>query len=103
VEGLLAERGVEVDPRDHLPVGPALHAAAGRGRTAVPTTRERPLVDRETYVKVGGQWRYVHRAIDQHGQIIDVYVTAKPDRAAARKLLPPGADHRGSDAAATTT
>ena len=26
----------------------------------------------ETYVKVAGRWRYVHRAIDQSGQIVDV-------------------------------
>jgi transposase-like protein len=51
----------------------------------------RPVGDRwwidETYVKVGGRWRYVHRAIDQHGQIIDVYVAAKRDRAAARAFF----------------
>ena len=29
----------------------------------------------ETYVKVGGRWRYVYRAVDQYGQIIDVYDT----------------------------
>jgi transposase, IS6 family len=29
----------------------------------------------ETYVKVGGRWRYVDRAIDQSGQVIDVYVS----------------------------
>jgi DDE domain len=26
----------------------------------------------ETYVKVSGRWRYVYRAIDQFGQVIDV-------------------------------
>jgi transposase, IS6 family len=39
----------------------------------------------ETYVKVAGKWRYVYRAVDQHGQIIDVYVSPKRDiRAAGR-------------------
>jgi len=38
----------------------------------------------ETSVKVGGAWRYVYRAVDQYGQIIDVYVSAKRDSAAAR-------------------
>ena len=28
----------------------------------------------ETYVKVAGRWRYVCRAIDQAGQVIDVFV-----------------------------
>jgi hypothetical protein len=32
---------------------------------------DRWLVD-ETYVKVGRRWRYLYRAIDQHGQVIDV-------------------------------
>ena len=26
----------------------------------------------ETYVKVAGRWRYVYRAVDEHGQVIDV-------------------------------
>jgi transposase-like protein len=29
----------------------------------------------ENYVKVAGQWRYVFRAIDQFGQVIDVFVS----------------------------
>ena len=32
----------------------------------------RSFVD-ETYVKVAGVWRYVYRAVDQHGQVIDVF------------------------------
>jgi transposase-like protein len=31
----------------------------------------------ETYVKVAGRWRYVCRAIDQFGQVIDVFVSAR--------------------------
>ena len=38
----------------------------------------------ETYVKVAGQWRYVYRAIDQFGQVIDVYVASRRDTKAAR-------------------
>jgi IS6 family transposase len=26
-------------------------------------------------VKVAGRWRYVYRAVDQYGQVIDVYVS----------------------------
>ena len=33
----------------------------------------------ETYVKVNGVWRYVYRAVDQHGQVIDVLVSAGRD------------------------
>jgi len=31
----------------------------------------------ETYVRVAGRWRYVYRAIDQFGQVIDVFVSAR--------------------------
>jgi len=33
----------------------------------------------ETYVKVSGSWRYVYRAVDQYGQVIDVFVSKKRD------------------------
>jgi IS6 family transposase len=46
----------------------------------------RSFVD-ETYVKVAGRWRYVYRAIDPHGQIIDVYVSPRRDLRAARQCF----------------
>jgi IS6 family transposase len=41
----------------------------------------------ETYVKVAGLWRYVYRAVDQYGHIIDVYVSARCDTRAARRFF----------------
>jgi IS6 family transposase len=41
----------------------------------------------ETYVKVAGQWRYVYRAIDQAGQVIDVFVAPRRDAKAARRFF----------------
>ena len=41
----------------------------------------------ETYVKVAGRWRYVYRAIDQFGQVIDVFVSPRRDVKAARRFL----------------
>jgi transposase-like protein len=41
----------------------------------------------ETYVKVGGQWRYVYRAVDQYGQVIDVLVSTRRDADAARRFF----------------
>ncbi len=41
----------------------------------------------ETYVKVAGVWRYVYRAVDEHGQVIDLYVSARRDIAAARRFF----------------
>jgi DDE domain len=38
-------------------------------------------------VKVAGQWRYVYRAIDQFGQVIDVFVSPQRDASAARRFF----------------
>jgi transposase, IS6 family len=87
IEELLAERGVEVD---HVSVyrwvqrfTPLLAEAARPCRHAV---GDRWFVD-ETYVKVAGQRRYVYRAIDQFGQVIDVFVSPRRDVRAARRLF----------------
>jgi transposase-like protein len=87
VEELLAERGVEVD---HVTVyrwvvrfTPLLAEAARPCRHAV---GDRWQVD-ETYTKVAGQWRYVYRAVDQFGQVIDVFVSQRRDATAARRFF----------------
>jgi transposase-like protein len=36
---------------------------------------------------VAGQWRSVYRAIDQFGQVIDVFVSARRDATAARRFF----------------
>ena len=41
----------------------------------------------ETYVKVGGWWRYVYRAVDEYGQVIDVYLSPRRDSGAARRFF----------------
>jgi transposase, IS6 family len=41
----------------------------------------------ETYVRVGGKWCYLWRAVDQRGQLIDFRLTAKRDAKAARAFL----------------
>jgi transposase, IS6 family len=38
-------------------------------------------------MKVAGQWRYVYRGIDQFGQVIDVFVSARRDAKAARRFF----------------
>jgi IS6 family transposase len=47
---------------------------------------DRWFVD-ETYVKVAGTWRYVYRAVDQHGQVIEVLVSKRRDVAAATRFF----------------
>jgi transposase-like protein len=87
VEELRVERGIEVD---HVTVyrwvqrfTPLLAETA---RFARRSPGDRWFVD-ETYVKVTGVWRYVYRAIDQDGQVIDVLVSARRDAATARRFF----------------
>jgi transposase-like protein len=87
IEELLAERGIDVD---HVTVyrwvqrfTPLLAEAARPCRHAV---GDRWQVD-ETYVKVAGRWHYVYRAIDQFGQVIDVFVSTRRNAAAARRFF----------------
>jgi transposase, IS6 family len=41
----------------------------------------------ETYVKVAGRWRYIYRAIDQFGEVIDVFVSVRRDTTAAYQFF----------------
>ncbi len=94
VEELLAERGVDVD---HVTIYRWVQrftpefVEAARPRRHIPG--DRWFVD-ETYVTVNGRWTYLYRAVDQYGQVIDVWLSARRDLTAAG-VLPPGAGHRG--------
>jgi transposase, IS6 family len=87
VEELLAERGIEVDHvtvyRWVQRVTPLFADAARPLRHA---TGDRWFVD-QTYVKVAGRWRYLYRAVDQYGQVIDVLLSEQRDTAAARRFF----------------
>jgi transposase-like protein len=65
---------------------PAPHLLAHAARFARHSPGSRWHVD-ETYVKVNGVWRYVYRAVDQYGQVIDVLVSARRDADAARRFF----------------
>ena len=41
----------------------------------------------ETYIRVGCKWRYLWRAVDANGQMIDFRLTAKRDAKAAKAFL----------------
>jgi hypothetical protein len=41
----------------------------------------------ETYIKVSGRWMYLYRAVDQHGQVIDVRLSKRRDLPAARAFF----------------
>jgi IS6 family transposase len=87
VAELLAERGIEVD---HVTIyrwvqrfTPLVIDAARPCRHSV---GDRWFVD-ETYVRVAGVWRYVYRAVDQHGQVIDVLVSKRRNVEAATRFF----------------
>jgi transposase-like protein len=87
VEELLTERGIKVD---HVSIYRWVQRFTPLLADAAPPCRHvvgaRWWVD-ETYVKVAGQWRYVYRAIDQFGQVVDVFVSRRRDTTAACRFF----------------
>ena len=49
----------------------------------------------ETYIQVGGQWKYLYRAVDSEGQTIDFLMSARRDAAAARQFLEQAMERHG--------
>ena len=87
VEELMQEGSVSVNHatinRGVLKYSPQLEQAFHR--------RKRPVrmswrMD-ETCIKVKGQWRYLYRAVDKHGQTIDFLLTEQRDEQAATRFL----------------
>ena len=52
-------------------------------RTARRSYRGQAGMSDETYIKVDGQWRYLYRAIDSSGALVDVLFSERRDMAAA--------------------
>jgi transposase, IS6 family len=83
----LAERGITVDPSTVYDwvraFTPRFIAAARAVRSQV---GRRWRVD-ETYIKIARRWHYLYRAIDEHGQIVDVYLSNRRNAAAAQAFF----------------
>ena len=58
----------------------------GAARPCRHSVGDRWFVD-ETYVRVAGVWRYVYRAVDQNGQVIDVNVSKRRNVDAATRFF----------------
>ena len=109
IEGLLLERGLVVN---HSTLNRWVLAYAPLIKSRLRPFRK-PLcgsvrVDK-TYVRIRGEWRYLYRAMDKHGEAVDFLLTAKRDPDAARrffrKMLKDGPllspDRIGTDGAGT--
>ena len=87
VEDLLAERGLEVSyetvRRWVLKFGPAIARRLRQGR-ARPTGHWH--LD-EMAVRIAGEQMYLWRAVDSEGEVLDVLVQRRRDKAAALKLM----------------
>ena len=87
VEELLAQRGLDVSyetvRRWVLKFGPAF---ARRLRRQRPRPSSRWHLD-EMVVRIGGKRLYLWRAVDDEGEVLDVLVQRRRNKAAARKLM----------------
>ena len=87
IEEMMAERGVFVDHatvhRWAIKILPILAAVFRRRKRAVGSSWRMD----ETYIKVGGGWRYLYRAVDREGGTIDFLLRAHRDFASARLFL----------------
>src|SRR5919112_3671195 len=87
LEAMLADRGVVVDHvtlfRRVQRFAPELEKRTRRH----PRPCRGPWHVDETYVRVGGEWRYLYRAVDGTGQTIDFRLSAKRDKQAARRFF----------------
>jgi transposase-like protein len=87
IEELFLERGLEVD-----------HSTLNRWvLTYAPLIEKRLRQFRKphcgsvridgTYIKVRGEWRYLYRAIDKHGEAVDFLLSARRDLDVAKRLF----------------
>jgi putative transposase len=107
VEDLLAERGIDIS---HETVrywwnrfGPLFAADIRRQRvSAMRGFRQWRWHLDEMYVKVNGEMRYLWRAVDHEGEILESFVTKERDKAAAMRFMKKALKRHGSPEAITT-
>jgi transposase-like protein len=55
----------------------------------------------ETYIRIKGEWKYLYRAVDRHGQTVDFLLTAHRDLKAAKRFFKKAMKQNGSPLNAT--
>ena len=87
LEEMMAERGVNVDHstvhRWVIKLVPLFEKAFRQYKRPVGKSWRMD----ETYIKVGGQWKYLYRAVDKAGSTVDFLLRARRDKVAARRYF----------------
>jgi putative transposase len=103
LEEMMAERGVVVDHSSRCLLRPQpltpyratllclLHPTSPLRKSPIlGFTIQRGKVGRKKrlpYIRVGGVWKYLYRAVDKQGNTVDFLLTARRDKAAARRFF----------------
>ena len=87
LEEMMAERGVNVDHstvhRWVIKLVPLFEKAFRQYKRPVGKSWRMD----ETYIKVGGQWKYLYRAVDKAGSTVDFLLRARRDKVAAPRYF----------------
>ena len=107
VEDLLHERGIDISYETVRfwwnRFGPMFAADIRRQRVSrMRGFRQWQWHLDEMYVKVNGEMRYLWRAVDHEGEILESFVTTTRDKAAAMKFMKKALKRHGSPKAITT-
>jgi transposase-like protein len=96
VEEMMAERGVNVDHstvhRWVIKLMPLFEKAFRQYKRPVGKSWRMD----ETYIKVGGQWKYLYRAVDKAGSTVDFLLRARRDKVAARRYFEKAIGNNGA-------
>lgn len=96
LEEMMAERGFQVDHssvhRWVIKLVPLFEKAFRKHKRPV---GRRWRMD-EAYVKVGGEWKYLYRAVDKAGNTVDFLLRAHRDNAAPRRYFEKAIDRNGT-------
>ena len=107
VEDLLHERGIDICHEtvrlwvDRFGPRFAAEIRARRVQAMRQHTHWRWHLD-EVYVKINGEMRYLWRAVDHEGEVLESFVTKDRDKAAALKFIKKALKRHGSPKAITT-
>ena len=84
---MMSERGVSVSPSTIFCWVQRYAREIGRRIQPYQGPRSGSWRVDETYVRVGGRWRYLFRAVDKHGRLIASMLSGRRDTGAAYRFL----------------